>query len=234
MNKFYIYKFFEKEEYRNAFLSGLLYANKLSYYREQESKAMGVNDIFENAEIISIADDKHFVRQSIIQNNGHAWVRFDSYESIPADYRDNQAFISYNKRDYNVFCAATIIVDEQNNIVKFDKRNKFNFGEYGVIIKDTAAFLKRIKNSININENISYLYADFVKYVEYEKRGNVQRWSPFMKFSCFEEQQEWRIIFDAKTDDALNYNVGDLHDICCSIEDKDTFFDLLAEEKPFP
>ena len=59
--KFLLYKFFSKEEYRKQFLDRVLYANKLSFYRNIENGILGVADNFENADIIAWPDHNHFV-----------------------------------------------------------------------------------------------------------------------------------------------------------------------------
>lgn len=233
MCNFYIYKFFDKQEYRDDFLSGMLYSNKLSYYREIENKSIGVKDIFENADIISIADDTHYVNQFLRVIDGKLFVEYKYYDDKPEGYIENQAFISYNQSDYNVFCASTLNVDEQNIVVKFDKRNRKNFGNYGVIVNNTPIFLSRLKNSIKNNKNVNMVFTNFIKYMKYSERENVQRWSPFMKFDFFSEQQEWRIVFDADTKGVFKYNIGDLHDICYIIKDKNEFFDLITVGERF-
>ena len=90
-------------------------------------------------------------------------------------------------------------------------------------------FIERLKDSIRYNKNVYQFWANFVKYLDYKKRNSIQYWSPFMKFDFFKEQQEWRIVFDAETNEVLNYNLGDIHDICYLINDKDKFFDSIVE-----
>lgn len=198
--KFILYKFFENEEYRDTFLKGILYSNKLSVLRGQENKVTGVNDSFENADTIALSDENHFVQGPLVQKNNRLYMCNVEFAEKPKDYREGQGFVSYNQNDYNIFCLSAIILDENGKVVKFDKRNRGNFGKYGVIIKYPAEFILRIENQIDYDKNVKCIWGNFVTYIDFDKRKNIQKWSPFMKFSSFSSQQEYRLVFDADVD----------------------------------
>lgn len=227
-----LYKFFEKEEYRNAFLAGKLYANKLSYYRYEENQTIGVSDGFENAELIAWADENHFVQNEFIEKGGEIYVKSTAYDSKPQDYRENQGFISYATKDYNVFCMSSIPVGKCGEVCSFDKSNLDSFGQYGIVVLDTNEFINRIKSSVDRNANVSAVCGNLVEYVDFHKRDSIQRWTPFHKFSFFAYQQEYRVVFDASEKGAISYTIPPLKDIVQVIDDKLAFFNGIDVGNP--
>lgn len=229
--KFLLYKFFDTKEYRDIFLNGILFSKKLSYYRNQENNAPGVNDSFENVELIVIADKAHLVQTKFVEMDGHVYAQFTEYEDNdkPKDYSENQGFIAHNRIDYNAFCMSSICADDSGVITKFDKRNRKDFGQYGVLILDMPKFFDRIKDALNDNSNVTNIEANFIEYINYEKRDCVQRWSPFSKFDEFEHQQEFRFVFNCTDDGDLWYKTNPLFDIAIQIDDKNAFFESINE-----
>lgn len=222
------YKFFEREQYREEFISGELYSNKLSYYRKGENKQAGVKDYYENASIISIADDKHIVNQRVGFIDGKPVVFFDEYKVKPPNYSENQAFIAHGHVDYNVFCLSCIFTDDNLNVIAFDKSNKDNFGQHGAIITNTPEFIRRVCNSNCQNEDaMMYDYGN-VNYIDYDSRDNVQEWTPFCKFDTFKAQQEFRFLFKSESSEAIKYKIRPINDICAKIKSKELFFEKIS------
>ena len=231
--KYLLYKFFETQEYRQNFIDGLLYANKFSYFRAKENKTVGVADEFENAKLIAWPDETHFVQNAIVEEDGRVFVKSVPYDKKPVGYKENQGFIAYRSQDYNVFCMSAILLNDNGIVSFFDKENQKNFGQYGVFIRNTKTFLQRICSSIRKHPNVSFLYGNFVKYIDYDKRDTIQKWTPFHKFSSQSEQQEFRIIFDSSCVGALRYDIGSIDDIAISIYDKNNFFDAINVGRQF-
>ncbi len=227
-----LYKFFEKEEYRNAFLAGKLYANKLSYYRSKENQTIGVSDGFENAELIAWADENHFVQNVFIEIDGEIYVKSTAYDSKPQDYRENQGFISYAPKDYNVFCMSSIPIGKCGEVCSFDKSNLNSFGQYGVVVLNSSVFMNRIKSSLDRNEGVSKISWGLVNYVDFQQRDSIQHWTPFHKFSSFAYQQEYRIVFSAADNGAIIYSIPSIKDIVQVIDDKPAFFDSINVGEP--
>lgn len=227
-----LYRFFETEEFREAFISGILYSNKLSYFRSCENNTNGVKDDSENASLISIADDTHFVQHKIVERDGRVFVHSQTFDKKPDNYIENQGFIAYNQTDFNVFCMSAIHVDQNGVVTKFDKRNYDDFGEYGIIIIDTPAFLTRVNQCLANNPTVKSVHSGLVQYIDFDSRDSVQRWSPFMKFSRFSHQQEYRFAFERQEEGPLKYDVGSLTDITLSIVDKNDFYEAVNVGKP--
>lgn len=222
--KFLLYKFFEKEEYRQAFLDGILYSNKLSYYRTQENRTAGVKDDCENANLIAWSDHTHFVQNRIIQEGNSVFVQSIAYDTKPSDYIEHQGFIAFNEEDFRVFCMSTIILDDIGIVTHFDKRNKDCFGDFGVLLSNSNVFIQRVCQSITRNKSVSCLRRGFVNYIDYEKRDSIQSWTPFCKFSEFSFQQEYRFVFSSESEGALQYDIEPINDIALNIYDKDAFY----------
>lgn len=229
--KYLLYKFFNEKEHRDDFLNGILFSKKLSYYRKQEDNADGVNDDFENVELIVIADEDHIVQTKFVEIEGHIYAQFTEYEENekPEEYSETQAFIVHNRVDYNAFCMSSICTDDSGVITKFDKRNKDDFGQYGVLILDMPKFFDRINEALRDNTSVRSVKASFIEYLNFEKRDSVQKWSPFRKFDTFAHQQEYRFVFDCTDDGDLKYKINPLFDIAIQIDDKNAFFESITE-----
>lgn len=223
---FYLYKFFETAEYRKCFLDGMLYCNTAKYLRECEQKYDGVRDDFENAEIISIADDNHFIQHRLVtMPDGNVRVFFDEYEEKPKNYKENQMFASFHTNKLNLFCMSAIYLNSESEIIRFDKANINNFGEYGVFIYNVPSFMKLIGDSLQYNPSISNVKGGFVQYVDYEKRRSVQNWDILKKFSFYKAQQEFRFVFENNEDTILQYKLSQpLNNLVKIIDNKSEFF----------
>ncbi len=223
---FYLYKFFETAEYRKCFLDGMLYCNTAKYLRECEQKYDGVRDDFENAEIISIADDNHLVQHRLATlPDGNVGVYFDEYKDKPKNYKNNQIFVSFNTDNLNLFCMSAIYLNSKSEIIGFDKDNKNNFGEYGVFIHNVPSFMKLIDDSCKYNPTICNVKRGFVQYIDYEKRSSVQNWDILKKFSFYKAQQEFRFVFENNEDNILQYKLSQpLDNLVKIIDNKSEFF----------
>jgi len=231
------YKFFEKEEYRSEFLEGKLFCNKASYFREneaQEISAKGVYDCFENTQTVILPDSTHFAQMELISTpDGRVFNKTVVYDEKPAGYKEKQAFISYAP-NYNLFCLSYIGTDENGKIIKFDKRNKTNFGKYGIIIMEPYTFFSRIEDAVSDNDGVSNVRKEPVQYISYENRNTIQEMGITRKFDFFAYQQEFRLIFDYKKEGALIFNVKQgMNDIVCPIEDKSFFLRMYPKENIF-
>lgn len=58
---FYLYKFFETDEYRKQFLDGMLYCNTANWFHNAEMQKVGVVDEFENADPKNYRDNQGFI-----------------------------------------------------------------------------------------------------------------------------------------------------------------------------
>lgn len=122
---------------------------------------------------------------------------------------------------------SSIKLNDDGTVAFFDKENQKSFGEYGVFISDTPAFLKRVVSSMINNHDVSWLEHDFVKYIDYETRDPIQQWTPFYKFSSFSSQQEYRFVFASSCGKALEYRVQPLNDIAICVNSKTKFFNSI-------
>lgn len=227
--KFLLYKFFETPQYRETFVKGMLFSNKLSFYRDDENKTCGVSDCFENAERIVISDDTHFVQNTLIEHDGELFIQHQVFETKPNNYRENDAFVSFQSIDFNVFCMSTLLFDDDGRITGFNSKNSEDFGQYGVLIVDTHSFLNRVHDSVKENPSVRAITAGFVKYISYDDRNAIQYWSPFNKFDSFSHQQEFRIVFDTTLSGALQYQIGDISKMVLLIEDKKMFYSSISK-----
>lgn len=223
---FYLYKFFETDEYRKQFLDGMLYCNTANWFHNAEMQKVGVVDEFENADIISIADDAHLLQQEIVDcGNGTAKIYIRKYDKKPKNYRDNQGFISYHREHYNLFCLSTIWLDENGIVTEFDKSNINNFGNYGVFIMNAPKFRDIICNSLALNPMVKACYGNPIQYFSYKNRDSIQRWNIWRKFDSYKPQQEFRIAFLNSEDTVLRYYLSDnLSNIVATIPNKQEFF----------
>ena len=203
----------------------MLYCNTANWFHNAEMQKAGVVDEFENADIISIADNNHLVQHEIVDcGNGIAKVFFHKYNKKPNDYKENQGFISYHKEYYNLFCMSTIWLDENGVVTEFDKGNINNFGNYGVFI-DAPKFIDAVYNSQSLNPTVEKCYCNPIQYISYNDRDCVQSWDIWHKFDIYKSQQEFRFAFQNATDGVLRYRlINDLSSIVATISDKASFF----------
>lgn len=223
---FYLYRFFKTVDFRKQFLDGMLYCNTANWFHNSEIQEMGVADEFENADIISLADDSHLVQHNIIDcGNGIAKVYFNKYDKKPKNYKENQGFISYHREHFNIFCMSAIWLDKNGIVTEFDTRNtNNNFGNYGVFIMNVPKFIDTVYNSQSLNSTVKTCYCNPIQYISYENRDCVQSWNIWRKFDSYKSQQEFRIAFLNSDDSVLQYRLSNnLSGIIATIPNKQEF-----------
>lgn len=227
---FYLFKFFEKKEYLDDFIKGLMFCNTGKWFENAEETSEGVKDFFEGKSLISIADETHLVQHRIVERDGQCFIEFEEPKEKYEGYKDNMLFIAESRMKYNIFCMSMLYVDENHNVIDFNKDNCKNFGEYGVFIKNIPEFFNRVKSALLKNDSEA-VYAAPVHYIEYSKRQNIQQWTPFNKFANFSAQNEFRFVFANKKDDILQYHIGNIEDIIEIIYNKKFFYEANSNGK---
>lgn len=185
---------FGKEIHMKAFQSGELYMNTLNY--------------FQNRENCELKGDRDEGLSAIYQANGATLSRqnsdgkFNPIGTIngPLNYRGEDS------AQLNVFCMYALQVEPKK--LKIDKRN-LNFGDSFVLLLDPTEFINRLK--LAAEQMAIKICHKLVEYVERDKHNGPT--GPFVKFSEFSYQNEFRIIILRKSLEHYKLKIGDISDI---------------------
>lgn len=226
-----LYKFFEKEEYQQQFLNGMLYCNTAQWFISCEEQPCGVKDVLENSNFIALAGKNNSYQQRIVQDKNGFMYQFKKTKNGECDDGWYPAsFIGYNREKYNIFCMSAIIIDEKGKVLHFDKSNIDNFGEYGVLVTNSHEFISLTEKSLDLNNEISSVSSSLVKYYSLEEIEGLHDWNLFMKLDKFKSQQEYRFVFKNINNNVLQYKLKkDLSEYAVIIKNKKEFYSSINE-----
>ena len=205
----FLVKFFETREYANGFMSGRLYANRLSYFKKIEDAGdTHRGDKYEGTVVWGQPG------RIQIEINGH-----DMSNDLAGP-----ASLSLNRLDhFNVVCfyagyirnySPTLTEDEIKNQLIIPRKCE-EFGQYAVVIKDNAEFFNRVKRATNA-KNYREMHG-LVKYYDPDTfHGHFPGISgAFRKQEKFSYEQEYRIVIETGIAGScpLVLDVGDISDI---------------------
>ncbi len=112
---------------------------------------------------------------------------------------------------YCLYMASPKLADGEPFI---DNRN-IAFGDFSLIITDPFAFIQRIEDSIR--DKYSLMYNPVTYYSDNEDYNNL---TVFDKPEYFSYQREFRLFFDYKNANDLQFEIGSIEDISLKIESK--------------
>jgi hypothetical protein len=213
---------FEKAEYADNFINGLLYLNRLSYFqRLEQAKDDGRPD--ENEALAA------WLQKASIQFKDHPEL------NITSENLATPISISFNHHsNLHVFCMTAMHTGSfecVNGLVDYteagaDKLKKqlelhkdcLGFGQFAVVVNAREFFI-RAKAAI---ESKGYVFnAGLVDYFDPETFDGRFAWDkiPFTKAQKFSYQKEYRITIDTKTNgnDPMTIEIGDICDCAAKL-----------------
>ena len=213
-------KIFDEEEYANEFLNGVLYSNRLSYFKKLEDEE-GRGDKYEGG--IFIPSDQAIIKLTAT-NLGN-----QTFEQITIPSEDLAAAVRIGPdwfNNVNVFCMYSCFSQDVNESsdsgrrdvkITFQMPNKaLKLGDCLVVVCDVRAFLDRFRKS---TEELGYDgMHGLVKYFDPE-HGSLpfksREETIFMKRKKFEDQKEYRLAFNTDTigSDPVKLSIGSIRDI---------------------
>ena len=220
----FLVKFFEREEYADAFLQGKLYLNRLSFFKKYEetaSFAEGRKDIREA--ITSWHQPKDVKRITIIPKWRKSIVLTSKDIASPVmtghdGFDDVHLYCMYAVKADNIeFDGERLIFDSPEDLkrvekqIKIDERN-FSFGEFAIVVINPQLFCDQVKNTV---ESEGYFFGcSIIQY--YDKATFSGYFQPqdvlYRKEAAYSYQNEFRICINTKTlgETPLILDVGDL------------------------
>lgn len=206
----YLIKIFEKEEYRDSFLKGNLYMNKLGFFKKIENHEIDEGKRFDDLE--GITGHIQSSRTKITTQYGQ------EIKSIsPIIFRNN---ISDH---ISVFCVFGYKSKNSQITEEFLK-----LGKYVVIILNPLDFLLRFNRYIDEKELVGG--SAFIRYQDYNffhrQKINALE-APYFKDQFYSHQSEYRFciypelpIVETDSYLATTICIGDISDICQNIESR--------------
>ena len=185
-------------KYIKELQAGKLYMNHIDYFKNIEQD-QGRKDIHEGL-------DKCFQPSKSKLIIGDHEINSDDILSPIFCEKSNIEFT-------NIFCLFAITMGLiKDNKIDFDDRI-YSFGDYSLIITDTAEFINRIESEINSRQEIVKYGWGLVEYVNKDNYHGDMR--IFRKFSVFEYQNEYRIAIKTEHKEKKPYilDIGDISDI---------------------
>jgi hypothetical protein len=232
----YLVKFFNKEEYADAFIKGNLHLNRLRYFRKTESSSDdGRPDEYEA--ISHWWQPKDFKINLTVPGVGEVEIKSEDLAgpvSMSFDYHENlHVFCLYAIRTFGFEIIDGKIdyaegdTEALQKQLEVDFRN-FKLGDFAVITP-APQFLDRLREVLQ--KRGQYFKGRLVEYYDDETFHGATEPDeiPFWKQKNFSYQNEFRICVNTKTtgDDPLKIDMGDISDICQKIQ-SDKINDLLA------
>lgn len=203
----YLIKIFEKKEYRDSFLKGNLYMNKLGFFKKTEN----------------------------IQNDDGK--RFDELEGISGHMQPNKTIITTENRKkikpISPIIFRSNISDHISVFCVFGYKFKgteitkefLKLGNFAVVILNPLEFLLRFNSYIDEKEFVGG--SAFIKYQDYNffHRQIINALElPYFKDQCYSHQSEYRFciypelpIAEINSYLATTVCIGEISDICISI-----------------
>lgn len=216
-------KIFDKEQYANEFLSGVLYSNRLSYFKKLEDEE-GRGDRHEGG--IFIPTDDAMIK---LTATGYGNRNFERI-TIPPEDLAAAVRIGPNWFDHmNIFCMYSCygrVVDISKDGNRASKTSfempsdNLKLGAYLVAVVDMNAFLDRFRIGA---QQLNYASMDGrVKYFDPEQGSpsfKSKEETIFMKREIFEDQKEYRLAFDTGTigSSAIKLKIGSIEDIALRV-----------------
>ncbi|MFM5831098.1 hypothetical protein ACET54_11920 [Aeromonas veronii] len=208
-----------KEEYVASFVNeGVLYANTIGFFRSYEDESVAVR-----------GDENEGLYASFQAKD----IKLE-FAGITAEGLIGTVDLRYDYEDEtNIYCMTAISVDDILNAGSdgmFPSKNFKEFGEKAIVIQseDITEFMKRLKNAIETDNNVSCRLGNkfATKRIEYVSKSSYHgAMGVFKKFDEYSWQYEWRIVFNQKaTKGPYKLVLGPLHDLV-TIVDVDSFID---------
>ena len=203
-------------QFAEDFRNGILYANRLSYFRDLENDQR--SDPHEGVIFWSEQGASFTLTVTLPDDVDTVTLTEDDLVGPIEVTPDSASFL-------NIFCMY-ICRDLKfskylpEGAVRMDfgihKECVRNFGEYAIVVTDSAEFLTRVRKAAETNCIVGRYGA--VKYQDpIDRPANLLHTLelPFYKNAKFEYQQEFRIVFDVNADNesAICLNIGDISDI---------------------
>lgn len=201
-------KIFEKEEYRDSFLKGNLYMNKLRFFKKIENYGSDLGKRFDDLEGIT-----GYMQPSRTKITIQCGQEIKSVS--PIIFRNN---ISDH---ISVFCVFGYKSNSSQITEDFLK-----LGKYAVIILNPLEFLLRFNRYIDEKKFVGA--SRFIRYRDYNffhgHKINAFE-APYFKDQSYSHQSEYRFciypelpIVEANSHSATTICIGDISDICQNIE----------------
>ena len=212
--KYFLAKMSDTEDFANAFRSGKLYANRLSYFRKLEAGKRG--DPHEGAFVLS---DKGVLTLTATFPGGSETITLTEkdFARPPLLMPDSVSFL-------NIFCMHmahcrefTLLSAGPESRVKLDLEIPEaciqEFGRYAVVIAHPGKFFARVDRMVDLQSRLW-------------RHGPVEYQDPpwnlmhsiraaFYKDPDLSYQREYRLVFDINADNekAVCLEIGDISDI---------------------
>ena len=204
---FFFVKFFKEEDHAKQFVSGVMYANRISYFKGIEESNRG--DRHEGA--ILLQPD-----QARIKINGMD-ITGDLAEAVEVQMNwtnDLNVFCMYAAHSGDQETLSVESIDDFKEMMRIPE-DCLSFGSHAVVITSASKFLQRVKAAA-LRENYG-VHGRLVKY--YDPRnfhgGSPEEIEPiFNKRDEYEHQHEYRIaITGVEGNGPLILDIGDISDI---------------------
>ena len=215
-NTLLLAKFVEKREHAEFFLSGKLYANRLSYFANLEED-----------------------EQRLDSDEGVVLSEYEKLVLVPQSGPPVEVQLSRTLRGYvpaanlNVFCMTSFGEEAKTESefleeLRITAPTCIELGKYAVVIPDATLFIQRIQEASR-----GAGFHCIARMVEYDDKLLFPSWvhaadpfdRVFHKSKRFAPQREFRIAIDTMTDgeDHLELDVGNMADLGFIAETKDFF-----------
>ncbi len=218
----FLLKFFQKEEYRDYYLSGNLYMKQQTEFSKEEL-GIGRFDITEGAKTVVMPNKADlFADVRFVNSNGKLCAQIIESKQRPENYVENQFFIYYpiENQKRNIFSMYALWCNREKEIISnFEKDKMKNFGEFGIIITNPYEFLQRVSIAAKKDKSIEQISCGYVNYIPEDQWENVMEMTPYIKpEKDFCWQNEFRICADTNNMDLLRLPLfQELRDISISI-----------------
>jgi hypothetical protein len=209
-------KFFEKEEYADAFIAGSLYLNSLGYFKGLEGES-------DNGR----ADPTEALWAWLQPYDVDMTLSFPGHGQVRITEKDLAAPISFWDAEYDfvhVLCLHTVATDAGQSVIgeglkiEVDRRC-VGLGRFAVVVQPQP-FLDRMRTVLS-ERGYRFRY-DFVEYYDEKTfHGEIPRKNvPFTKQERFSYQREYRLCVypGTPTNGPMTIGIGDLSDICTQMD----------------
>ncbi|PCK33536.1 hypothetical protein CEX98_01390 [Pseudoalteromonas piscicida] len=211
-------KVFDKEKYAEDFIQGILFSNRLSFFRKyEEDKPANRGDKYEGVV------GWHQPDQIQLEINGRIITDLAGPVMLQMNWHDH----------LNVFCiyaahSGDFYEVSEDTVAAFMEqiaipKDCLKLGKYAVIVTSVTKFIERVKTAVTSN---GYgLNAGLVEYYDPDNfNGSFSEIeSIFRKRNEFKHQKEYRFAFDTGVagDEPLMLDIGDISDIAmkCKVSD---------------
>jgi len=222
---FFLTKVFDSEGYAEDFISGNIFANRLSYFRELEEEESGNRS------------DKH---EGIVNWYQPDQIKIELNGRVLTDIAGPASIKMHWHNHINVFCIYAAHSEELERISEetldvFKKQLQIpeeclKLGECAVLVTSVPQFIDRIKKAVM---DKSYgMTAGLVEYYDPDTFHGTfsETESIFRKQNEYKHQKEYRFAFDTglEGDDPLILNIGNISDIAvkCKVSDVNNYLTI--------